>query len=155
MGSGQTTSSGAAAAPVAADSVLVVEDHLSVHDAVGGEAFFVELVSGFYRRVAADPLLRPLYPADLTASRRHMVLFLQQYWGGPGTYSEERGHPRLRRRHLPFVIGEAERDAWFTHMAAALDEVVVARGTAPAIQAQMLDYFAQAADFMVNARSPQ
>jgi hemoglobin len=115
----------------------------------------VALVDRFYARVATDVLLRPLYPDDLTDSRRHMRLFLEQYWGGPGTYSEERGHPRLRQRHLPFVIGEAERDAWFGHMAAALDEVVVARGTDPAIEAQMLDYFAQAADFMVNARSPQ
>jgi hemoglobin len=105
--------------------------------------------------VASDVLLRPLYPDDLTASRRHMAMFLQQYWGGPGTYSEERGHPRLRQRHLPFVISEAERDAWFGHMAAALDGVVVARGIDPAIEAQMLDYFAQAADFLVNARSPQ
>ncbi len=140
---------------VGAGSVVAVADEVSVHDAVGGEAFFVELVDGFYRRVAADVLLRPLYPDDLTGSRRHMTLFLQQYWGGPGTYSEERGHPRLRQRHMPFVISEAERDTWFAHMAAALDEVVVARGIDPAIEAQMLDYFAQAADFMVNARSPR
>jgi hemoglobin len=138
-----------------AGSVVEVEAEQSVHDAVGGEAFFVELVDGFYARVATDLLLRPLYPDDLTESRRHMALFLQQYWGGPGTYSDERGHPRLRQRHLPFVIGEAERDAWLAHMAAALDDVVVARGIDPGIEAQMLDYFAQAADFMVNARSPQ
>ena len=129
-----------------------MDDEPNVHDAVGGEPFFVELVDAFYRRVATDLLLRPLYPDDLTASRRHMALFLQQYWGGPGTYSEERGHPRLRQRHLPFVISEAERDAWFGHMAAALDEVVVARGVDPQFEAQMLDYFAHAADFLVNAR---
>ena len=126
-----------------------------MYDAVGGEAFFVELVDGFYRRVASDLLLRPLYPDDLSGPRRHLALFLQQYWGGPGTYSEERGHPRLRQRHVPFVISEAERDAWFTHMAAALDEVVVAHGIDPGVEAQMLDYFAQTADFLVNARSPQ
>ncbi|MEQ1786294.1 MAG: globin [Acidimicrobiales bacterium] len=130
-------------------------DEVNVHDAVGGEPFFIALVDGFYARVATDVLLRPLYPDDLTDSRRHMTLFLQQYWGGPGTYSEERGHPRLRQRHMPFVIGEAERDAWFGHMAAALDEVVVAAGVDPEIEAQMIDYFAQAADFLVNARSPQ
>ena len=100
-------------------------------------------------------MLRPLYPDDLSGPRRHLALFLQQYWGGPGTYSEERGHPRLRQRHVPFVISEAERDAWFTHMAAALDEVVVAHGVDPGVEAQMLDYFAQSADFLVNARSPQ
>lgn len=127
-------------------------DEVSVFEAVGGEGFFVDLVERFYVRVGSDLLLRPLYPDDLTDSRRHMALFLQQYWGGPGTYSEERGHPRLRGRHMPFVIGEAERDAWFGHMAAALDSVVTERGTAPELEAQMLEYFAHAADFLVNAR---
>lgn len=129
-----------------------VGDDRSVHDAVGGEGFFVELVERFYRRVASDLLLRPLYPDDLTGSKRHLALFLQQYWGGPGTYSEERGHPRLRQRHMPFVIGEPERDAWFGHMSAALDAVVVDRGIDPAIEAQMLAYFHDTADFLVNAR---
>ena len=127
-------------------------DDANVFDAVGGEGFFVDLVERFYVRVGSDLLLRPLYPADLTDSKRHMVLFLQQYWGGPGTYSEERGHPRRRGRHTPFVIGEPERDAWFGHMAAALDAVVTARRTPPSIEAQMLEYFAHAADFLVNAR---
>jgi hemoglobin len=102
-----------------------------------------------------DLLLRPLYPDDLTSSRRHKTMFLQQYWGGPGTYSEERGHPRLRQRHLPFVISEAERDAWLRHMTAALDEVVVARGIDPVIEARLLEHFTTAADFLVNARGPQ
>ena len=123
-----------------------------MHDAVGGEVFFVDLVERFYQRVASDLLLRPLYPDDLSDSKRHLTQFLQQYWGGPGTYSEERGHPRLRQRHMPFVISEAERDAWFGHMTAALDAVVVARGIDPEIEAQMIDYFAHAADFLVNAR---
>lgn len=125
---------------------------MSVYEAVGGASFFDDLVTRFYGRIATDPLLRPLYPEDLTDPIRHTSLFLQQYWGGPGTYSEERGHPRLRQRHLPFVIGEPERDAWFGHMAAALDSVVTERGTDPGIEKQMLDYFAHAADFMVNAR---
>jgi hemoglobin len=129
-----------------------VDAELNVFDAVGGEGFFVDLVARFYARVAVDPILRPLYPDDLTASIEHMALFLQQYWGGPGTYSEQRGHPRLRQRHMPFVITEAERDAWFGHMAAALDSVVTERGTPPELEARMLDYFAQAADFLVNAR---
>jgi len=123
-----------------------------VFESVGGASFFDDLVTRFYERVATDPLLRPLYPDDLTDSIAHTSLFLQQYWGGPGTYSEQRGHPRLRQRHLPFVIGEPERDAWFGHMAAALDTVVTERGTDPVIERQMLDYFAHAADFMVNAR---
>lgn len=129
-----------------------MSDQAGVYEAVGGTEFFIELVDLFYRGVATDPLLRPLYPDDLTDSRRHLALFLQQYWGGPGTYSEERGHPRLRQRHLPFVIGEAERDAWLGHMATALDAMARERGLDPAIERQMLDYFAQAADFMVNAR---
>lgn len=133
-------------------SVVAVNADESVFDAVGGEGFFVDLVERFYARVAADPLLRPLYPDDLAPSIEHMSLFLQQYWGGPGTYSELRGHPRLRQRHLPFVITEAERDAWFGHMAAALDSVATERGTPPELEAQMLDYFANAADFLVNAR---
>lgn len=123
-----------------------------MHDAVGGGAFFDDLVERFYQRVATDLLLRPLYPDDLAPSKRHLALFLQQYWGGPGTYSEQRGHPRLRARHTPFVIGEAERDAWFGHMAAALDSLVTERGIDPRIEAQMLEYFAHAADFLVNAR---
>jgi hemoglobin len=128
------------------------DESLNVHDALGGEPFFVDLVERFYRRVAADPLLRPLYPDDLTDAKRHLVLFLQQYWGGPGTYSAERGHPRLRQRHLPFVIAEAERDAWLTHMAAALDAIVTEQGVAPELEARLLAHFSQAADFLVNAR---
>lgn len=126
-------------------------DH-AVFDAVGGAEFFDALVRRFYGRVAADPLLRPLYPDDLADSIRHLDLFLQQYWGGPGTYSAERGHPRLRQRHVPFVIGEPERDAWFTHMAAALDSLVAERGIDPTIEKQLLDHFASAADFLVNTR---
>lgn len=129
-----------------------MSDDLNVFEAVGGASFFEDLVDQFYDGVSSDLLLRPLYPDDLTEPRRHMTLFLQQYWGGPGTYSEERGHPRLRQRHLPFVIGEPERDAWFRHMAVALDRVVTERGTDPNLEAQMLEYFHRAADFMVNAR---
>lgn len=125
---------------------------MTVYEQVGGEAFFADLVERFYASVAMDPLLRPLYPADLADSKRHLSLFLQQYWGGPGTYSEERGHPRLRGRHLPFVIGEPERDAWLRHMTQALASVVTERGVAADIEAQMLDYFAHSADFMINAR---
>jgi len=125
---------------------------VNVHDAIGGEDFFTELVERFYGRVAADLLLRPLYPDDLTEAKLHMVLFLQQYWGGPGTYSEQRGHPRLRQRHAPFVIGEAERDAWLGHMLAALDSLVTEHGIAPELEAQLIQHFAGAADFLVNAR---
>jgi hemoglobin len=124
----------------------------NLHDLVGGEAFFVELVDRFYRGVAADPLLRPLYPDDLTAAKHHLVLFLVQYWGGPGTYSEQRGHPRLRMRHAPFVIAEAERDAWLRHMAAAVEAALAEREVDPQVEGQLREYFTRAADFMVNAR---
>ena len=124
----------------------------SVYEVVGGSPFFVDLVDGFYAGVAADPLLRPLYPEDLTDSRRHLAGFLVQYWGGPTTYSEERGHPRLRMRHAPFVIGLAERDAWLRHMLASLDTVAAARATPAAELARIRTYLIDVADFLVNTR---
>ncbi len=123
-----------------------------MHEAVGGDAFFVELVDGFYAGVATDLLLRPLYPDDLTDPRRHLAAFLAQYWGGPTTYSDERGHPRLRRRHAPFAIGEAERDAWLRHMLGSLDAVTAARGTPAEPAARIRAYLVEVADFLVNAR---
>lgn len=119
---------------------------MTLYDLVGGTAWFVALVDRFYGGVEADEVLRPLYPDDLTESRDHMVGFLVQYWGGPATYSEQRGHPRLRMRHAPFAIGGPERDAWVRHMAAA----VRAGGLPPDPEAQVLDYFATAATHMVN-----
>ncbi len=99
----------------------------SFYAAVGGEETFRRLVARFYAGVAADPVLRPLYPdADLSAAEERLRMFLVQYWGGPRTYSEQRGHPRLRMRHVPFVIGEAERLAWLTHMRAAVDSLSLA-----------------------------
>jgi hemoglobin len=123
---------------------------LSVYDAVGGMAFFDELVARFYRGVAADLLLRPLYPDDLSGPKRRLALFLAQYWGGPTTYSDERGHPRLRMRHAPFVVGEAERDAWMRHMTAALDWVVEEHDIHPSVEARLHDYFTMTADAMIN-----
>jgi hemoglobin len=128
------------------------DEQAAVHDLVGGEEFFVELVDRFYAAVATDPLLRPLYPDDLTPAKQHLALFLVQYWGGPGTYSEQRGHPRLRMRHAPFVITSAERDAWLRHMSAALDATLASRDLDPEIDARFREYFDRAADFLVNAR---
>lgn len=100
------------------------EPQQTLFDAVGGEPTFRRLVGGFYRRVRQDPVLRPLYPdEELAAAEERLCAFLVQYWGGPDTYSRERGHPRLRRRHAPFAIGVPERDAWLRNMRAALDEV--------------------------------
>lgn len=117
-----------------------------VYERVGGEAFFVRLVDRFYAGVDADPLLRPMYPEDLTAPKEHLVLFLIQYWGGPRTYQEQRGHPRMRMRHAPYVIDQAARDAWIRHMADALDHC----GADPEVTAIMRDYFEQSATFLVN-----
>jgi hemoglobin len=124
----------------------------SVYQAVGGREFFVDLVDGFYAGVSADALLRPLYPEDLTESRRHLTGFLTQYWGGPSTYSDERGHPRLRMRHAPFAIGDAERDAWLRHMLASLDAVVADRGTPGEAVARIRAYLTDVAEFLVNTR---
>jgi hemoglobin len=122
----------------------------TLSDRVGGEPFFVDLVNRFYLGVAGDPLLRPMYPDDLRESSRHLALFLMQYWGGPGTYGEERGHPRLRMRHAPFVIGSAERDAWLRHMLNAVLELETAsRITAPDAQ-DLRDYLEMAANSLVN-----
>lgn len=97
-------------------------EQMTVYEAVGGEPTFRKLVADFYARVAEDPVLRPLYPEeDLSAAEERLRGFLIQYWGGPSTYSDQRGHPRLRMRHAPFAIGEKERDAWLDQMRAALD----------------------------------
>jgi hemoglobin len=96
-------------------------DRVTLYDLIGEETF-VTLVDRFYAGVAEDPVLRRLYPEeDLGPAAERLRLFLIQYWGGPHTYSDQRGHPRLRMRHVPFAIGEAERDAWLRHMRAALD----------------------------------
>jgi hemoglobin len=96
----------------------------SFYAEVGGAPTFRALVAHFYAGVRDDPVLRPLYPADdWDGAETRLRMFLEQYWGGPTTYSENRGHPRLRMRHAPFAIGDAERDAWLTHMRAAVDSL--------------------------------
>jgi hemoglobin len=99
-------------------------DQLTFYDLIGGEPTFTALVSRFYAGVADDPILRPMYPEeDLAGAEERLRLFLMQYWGGPKTYSERRGHPRLRMRHVPYAIGERERDAWLAQMKTALDSL--------------------------------
>jgi hemoglobin len=123
----------------------------NVFEAVGGEAAFRLLVERFYAGVADDPLLRPLYPdEDLANAAEHLTLFLIQYWGGPSTYNEERGHPRLRMRHQPFAIGQAERDAWLGHMSAAVESL----NLVPAVRKAMIDYFEAASTAMINLPAP-
>jgi hemoglobin len=118
----------------------------TVYDAVGGAPTFQRLVDAFYARVEQDPLLRRLFPDDLEPGKQHQYLFLIQYFGGPQSYSESRGHPRLRMRHAPYSIGAAERDAWLQHMLDAIDEV----GIAEPARSTMRAYFSSAATAMVN-----
>ena len=120
----------------------------SFYDLVGGEDTFALLVAHFYQGVASDPILRPLYPEeDLGPAEERLRMFLIQYWGGPHTYNDTRGHPRLRMRHAPFVIGAAQRDAWLHHMRAAVESVDLddaARDT-------LWRYLAAAADSLRNS----
>jgi hemoglobin len=120
----------------------------SLFDQVGGEAFFAQLVDAFYAVVETDKTLRPMYPDDLTDARRHLTLFLMQYWGGPRTYQDERGHPRLRMRHAPFRVTMTARDAWLRAMGSALEGV---RDRLSDEQFdEMSSYFAMAANQLRN-----
>ncbi len=127
-----------------------VTTEVTVYDAAGGMAFFERLVDAFYRRVQDDAALLALYPppapADLGPARQRLTLFLAQYWGGPTTYSDERGHPRLRMRHAPFAIDEAMRDRWLACMRGAVDDVAP-----PAeIETALWGYATMAAEAMRN-----
>ncbi|RSN70485.1 globin [Actinomadura sp. WAC 06369] len=123
-------------------------EKVTFYEAVGGEETFRRLVRRFYEGVAEDPDLRALYPEeDLGPAEERLRLFLIQYWGGPNTYSERRGHPRLRMRHVPFVIGQAERDAWLRHMRVAVDELELP----PELEQMLWNYFTMAANSLVNA----
>jgi hemoglobin len=135
-------------------TVTTVSEQRSLYERVGGMGFFERLVDVFYDGVADDPPLVTLYPdaPDLTKARHRLTLFLAQYWGGPPTYSDERGHPRLRMRHLRFPIGPAERDRWLHHMTAAV-EAVTAELPPPddaEVREQLLGYFVPAAEQLRN-----
>jgi len=120
---------------------------MTIFEAAGGAETFKTLVERFYARVATDPVLRPIYPEeDLSSATEHLTLFLIQYWGGPTTYSAQRGHPRLRLRHQPFAIGQAERDAWLRHMTAAVNSLDLS----PEVRKAMLDYFETTSTAMIN-----
>ena len=119
----------------------------SFYEEIGGEAFFTDLVSQFYAQVAVDPILRPMYPeGDLKAAALRLQWFLEQYWGGPTTYQENRGHPRLRMRHAEFHINLAAHDAWLKAMRTAIDGVEMK----PELKAQLWSYLEMAAAAMVN-----
>ncbi len=118
------------------------------YDEVGGHRTFARLVHRFYEGVAADPELRALYPEpDLGPAEERLRMFLEQYWGGPTTYSEQRGHPRLRMRHAPFLVTPSQRDRWLQHMRAAVDEA----GLDQTHELVLWDYLERAAHSMVNS----
>lgn len=119
----------------------------NLYEALGGHQTFENLVSHFYALVTVDPILRPMYPeTDLAGAAERLMLFLEQYWGGPTTYQETRGHPRLRMRHAGFHIGQAEHDAWLRCMKSAVDEMDVDTD----LKAQLWSYMEFAAASMVN-----
>ncbi len=120
---------------------------MTVYDEVGGHPTFARLVHEFYVGVAADPALRALYPEeDLEPAQARLLGFLEQYWGGPTTYSQERGHPRLRMRHVPYAVTPAQRDRWLTHMLAAVDAIALDETH----DLLLRDYLVRAAHSMVN-----
>jgi hemoglobin len=128
--------------------VATPENAESFYDAVGGEETFHRLVGRFYEEVAKDEVLRPIYPEeDLGPAEERLRLFLMQYWGGPHTYSDRRGHPRLRMRHAPFTIGPIERDAWLRCMRVAVDEA----GLSDQHRAQLWTYLEMAANSLMNS----
>lgn len=127
------------------------DGRLTFYEEVGGHETFARLVDGFYRGVATDDVLKPMYPEeDLAPAAERLTMFLEQYWGGPGTYSERRGHPRLRMRHLPFHVNPDARDRWLGHMRTALDDLDLS----PLHTATLWDYLERAAYAMVNTFEP-
>jgi hemoglobin len=124
------------------------DDAPTFYEHVGGQPFFEQLVDAFYDGVATDPVLLPLYPEqpDLTGARHRLTLFLVQYWGGPTTYMDQRGHPKLRMRHMPFHVGPLQRDRWLHHMTNAVHAVT----DDPQVQQILIDYFVPAAEHMRN-----
>jgi len=124
-----------------------VTEEASLYEAAGGMPFFERLIGRFYAGVASDPILARVYPADdLEGARERLTLFLAQYWGGPRTYDQERGHPRLRMRHVPFAIGPAERDAWLRLM----HDAITAERPPPAVAERLRAYVDMAAEAMRN-----
>jgi hemoglobin len=124
-----------------------MREQVTFYEAVGGEETFRRLVARFYQGVAGDPVLRAVYPEeDLADAEERLRLFLIQYWGGPATYNQRRGHPALRMRHARFAIGPAERDAWLRHMTAAIDSLDLPEELSAALR----DYVTNAAHALTN-----
>jgi len=126
-------------------------NEFSIFEFVGGDEKFKQLVDEFYARIERDEVLRPIFPADLESGKRWQFLFLTQFFGGPARYQQERGHPRLRMRHMPFPIDANVRQRWLTHMLAAIDAV----GIAEPARSTMREYFERGSEFMINVYAPQ
>ena len=123
-------------------------DEVTLYDAAGGMPFFERLVDTFYDGVASDDVLLPLYrdAPDLSGPRHRLTLFLAQYWGGPTRYNDERGHPALRMRHMPFTVGPLQRDRWLVHMGAAVAECA----PSAEIAERLMKYFVPTAEHLRN-----
>jgi hemoglobin len=128
-----------------------MSEEVSLYEEVGGSHFFTILVDKFYAGVVEDEVIISLYPdrTDLDGAKERLTLFLIQYWGGPTTYSDERGHPRLRQRHFPFAIGERERDHWLLHMQHAIKTVPMS----DSVRERLSEYMSNAAQHLVNTPS--
>ena len=131
------------------------EPEVTPYDLMGGSPFFESLVHRFYEGVSDDPVLRPMYPSDdMDGAERRLRMFLEQYWGGPTNYSEERGHPRLRMRHAPYPVDDTARAHWLAHMKVALDYAIAKHGLHPRLEQELWAYLTGAAQAMVNAPGP-
>ena len=126
-------------------------DSITIYEYVGGDETFQALVDVFYERIEQDDVLRPMFPDDMEDGKRWQFLFLTQYFGGPARYSEQRGHPRLRMRHMPYTIDVDARDRWLGHMLAAIDAV----GIEEPARSNMRDYFERGSTFMINTVRPE
>jgi len=127
-----------------------LSEEVNFYEKMGGEKNFLELTRRFYENVSKNPVLKPMYPEDdMAGAERRLRMFLEQYWGGPNTYSQERGHPRLRMRHMPFYISKVEHDAWLQCMHAALIDLEMAEE----MKEELWTYFQYAANSMINQPS--
>ncbi|MBK8025929.1 MAG: globin [Chloroflexi bacterium] len=129
---------------------MTLPEERTIYELVGGEDVFRRLVDAFYARVEQDSVLRPLFPADLEEGKQWQFLFLSQLFGGPQAYAVQRGHPRLKMRHMPFVIDQEARNHWLEHMVAAVDEV----GIPEPMRSAMIDYFVRASTHTINSVQP-
>ena len=138
------------------DDATTEDTEISLYEAVGGDSFFSELVHRFYLGVESDDILGPMYPSDdLEGAQERLKLFLIQFWGGPTTYSDNRGHPRLRMRHAPFPVDRAARDAWLGHMRGAVDSLLSHVDGAEPVADALMGYFERSAEFMRNVDEPE